>query len=229
MQIKQEIFDSHYEDQSQQNNNNNNNNSGAADCKKADSATSAAAAAADSTGSISKEEGASPKSPLQTTPPHHQPKEESDEPSLPPVGKTEPPDEIGSETSARVLAPSKTEPQMTLTLSPTSVGLGILAPQMIGGQILGQTELLNALDLSNKMCLAENGRELQNYKDRRKHGVTSTSTSTSATTTTTNNNDMQAELTSDDSMEFDDNLFMEEEIEDIMRRKADGRIRHSGM
>lgn len=248
MQIKQEIFDSHYEDPiPQKNNNNNNNNTGAADCKKTDSAvtataavTAAPAATAESTGSVGKEEGASPKkkkkggTPLQTlspptSPSHRQPKEESGETTLPPVGKTEPPDDIGLSETANttgVLAPSKTEPQMTLTLSQTSVGLGILTPQMIQGQILGQTELLNALDLSNKMCLTENGRELRNFKERRMHGATTTSPSTSATVN--NNNDMHAEFTSDDSMEFEDNIFMEEEIEEIMRRKADGRIRHSG-
>ncbi|XP_067659523.1 uncharacterized protein [Haliotis asinina] len=37
-----------------------------------------------------------------------------------------------------------------------------------------------------------------------------------------------ADTASDDSMEFDENLFTDEELEDMMKKKGDGRIRHSG-
>ncbi|XP_041378233.1 uncharacterized protein LOC121390474 isoform X2 [Gigantopelta aegis] len=37
-----------------------------------------------------------------------------------------------------------------------------------------------------------------------------------------------AEMLSDDSMEFEDGLFTDDELEDMMKRKNDGRIRHSG-
>ena len=38
-----------------------------------------------------------------------------------------------------------------------------------------------------------------------------------------------AEILSDDSMDFEDGLFTDDELEDMIKRKNDGRIRHSGM
>ncbi|XP_071110248.1 uncharacterized protein [Haliotis cracherodii] len=44
---------------------------------------------------------------------------------------------------------------------------------------------------------------------------------------TTETGETTADTASDDSMEFDDNLFTDEELEDMMKKKGDGRIRHS--
>ncbi|XP_052826656.1 probable serine/threonine-protein kinase nek3 isoform X3 [Octopus bimaculoides] len=211
MQIKQEVLDSNYEEQSQPTSNSEFKRTTTSANSSADASITdidnGASAAGDDANNTSK----SPQhSPTQT------PKEEINSPSdkehLREVSKTEPPDErVGYESSDGVLAPSKTEAQMTLALSPSRNALRMLTPHMIQGQILNQPGLLSALDLSNKFVLNENGKELAGYKDRHR-----------------TNADMQAELTSDDSMDFDDNLFMEQEIEDLMRRKTDGRIRHSG-
>ncbi|CAI9728489.1 probable serine serine/threonine-protein kinase nek3 isoform X1 [Octopus vulgaris] len=211
MQIKQEVLDSNYEEQSQPTSNSEFKRTTTSANSSADASITdidnGASAAGDDANNTSK----SPQhSPTQT------PKEEINSPSdkehLREVSKTEPPDErVGYESSDGVLAPSKTEAQMTLALSPSGNALRMLTPHMIQGQILNQPGILSALDLSNKLVLSENGKELAGYKDRHR-----------------TNADMQAELTSDDSMDFDDNLFMEQEIEDLMRRKADGRIRHSG-
>lgn len=46
---------------------------------------------------------------------------------------------------------------------------------------------------------------------------------------TTETGETTADTASDDSMEFDDNLFTDEELEDMMKKKGDGRIRHSGV
>ncbi|XP_029641626.1 uncharacterized protein LOC115216435 isoform X1 [Octopus sinensis] len=210
MQIKQEVLDSNYEEQSQPTSNSEFKRTTTSANSSADASITdidnGASAAGDDANNTSK----SPQhSPTQT------PKEEINSPSdkehLREVSKTEPPDErVGYESSDGVLAPSKTEAQMTLALSPSGNALRMLTPHMIQGQILNQPGILSALDLSNKLVLSENGKELAGYKDRHR-----------------TNADMQAELTSDDSMDFDDNLFMEQEIEDLMRRKADGRIRHS--
>ncbi|GAB1603412.1 uncharacterized protein LOC115216435 isoform X2 [Argonauta hians] len=212
MQIKQEVLDSNYEEQSQPTNNN-------SEFKRTTASANSSADAnntdIDNGASAGDDVSNASKSPPQ--PAMQMPKEEiinspSDKEQLREVSKTEPPDDqIGFEGGDGVMAPSKTEPQMTLALSPSGNPLRMLTPQMIQGQILNQPGIFSALDLSNKLVLAENGKELVDYKDRHQ-----------------SNSDMQAELTSDDSMDFEDNLFMEQEIEDLMRRKADGRIRHSG-